>query len=123
MSIVSESLDAGFAELLTVAGETVTVNGHDHVCVASETGRWTTLTIGGQELEVTATFEFLTSGWFTADMDTITMDSTLYTVDSDTGVVRPGITCTYRGIEYRVANVYMDPSASRVRFTCVSPSK
>ena len=123
MSLVSEDLTAGFTALISVAGESITVNGVVHSCIASELERGYTVSVGGREEELTVSFVLSLEGMLSMDSTLVSMDSTLYTMDNDSTRPIAGRLCSYRGTSLRIASVTTDPSESRVTIRCISPHK
>jgi hypothetical protein len=123
MSLVSDDLLAGFNDLLYVGKEQVTLNGYVHDCIASSLDRGATLTVGGFEYELAASFECIVQNMLTMDTTLVTADSTLWTADGDIRRPVAGMLCTFRGTVLRILTVTFDPAATRALFRCISEEK
>jgi hypothetical protein len=105
MSLIGDALIEGFGLLLECVEEQVTIGSYSHACVPQVIDQLSTITIGGEEIDVQCSFMLSRAAMLTIDSTLVSIDSTSWTIDSDIPHPVFGMRVAFRSAQYRILRI------------------
>lgn len=123
MSLCGDALVDGFDVLLDCVEETVTIGTYSHACVPQTLDQFSTITIGGEEVDVSVQFMLSRAAMLTVDSTLVSVDSTVWTADSDVEHPAFGMRVTFRDAQYRILRIAYGTINNTYTISCGSIHK